>query len=430
MRIAVIGGGISGNVAARLLALAHNVTLFESEARPGGHARTLDITVAGTPFAVDTGFMVFNERTYPNFCRLLELLKIECADTDMSLSVRCDGDGVEFQGSSLNGLFAQRRNLFRPAFLRMLADILRFNRDAARWMTRDLGAVTVGELLHEHGYGNWFVSRYLIPMTAAIWSCPACRILEFPAHFLLGFLHNHGLLQVAGQPQWKYVPGGSRRYVEALLEPLGDRVVTGTEVVAVRRLHELVEVSFRDRPSQSFDAVVLACHADRTLAILSDADGVERHILGSFPYQDNLALVHTDASLLPVLDRAWASWNYRVSSDESTPVAVTYDLSRLQSLKSPSPILLTLNGEDRVDPALVIDRHVFRHPMFTSASVAAQGQHSAINGRRRTYFCGAYWGYGFHEDGVNSALAVARCFGLGWDQWKAVCTRASSYTSV
>lgn len=434
MRIAIVGGGISGNVAARLLALKHDVTLFESESRLGGHARTVDVALPdahpSARFAVDTGFMVFNEKTYPNFCRLLRLLKIDSADTDMSLSVRCDGDGLEFQGSSLNGLLAQRRNLLRPAFLKMLADIVRFNRDAVRWLTTNLGGVTIGELLREHGYGGWFVSRYLTPMTAAIWSCPAHQILDFPAHFLLGFLRNHGLLQISGQPQWKFLPGGSRRYVSALLEPLGDRVVAGAEVVAVRRREEHVDVSFRDRPTETFDAVVLACHADTALAILSDADGVERDLLGSFPYQDNIALLHTDVSLLPRLQRAWASWNYSVSADESAPVAVTYDLSRLQSLHSPSPILLTLNGEDRVDPERVINRHVFRHPMFTAASITAQREHAAINRRRRTYFCGAYWGHGFHEDGLNSALAVARCFDLGWEQWKAASTKESSLTSV
>lgn len=430
MRIAIVGGGISGNLAARLLALQHDVTLFESESRPGGHARTLEVALGGERFSVDTGFMVFNEHTYPNFCKMLSLLEMEAADTDMSLSVRCDEDGMEFQGSSLNGLFAQRRNLLRPAFYRMLAEILRFNRDAVRWMSTDLGSVTIGDLLKDHGYHGWFVSRYLGPMAAAIWSCPARRILEFPAHFLLGFLRNHGLLQISGQPQWKYLPGGSRRYVQALLEPLGGRVVTNAEVTAVRRLGERVDVSFRARQTESFEAVVLACHADTTLALLGDADGVERRLLESFPYQDNVALLHTDVSLLPRRRRAWASWNYRVLAEESAPVAVTYDLSRLQSLRSPSPILLTLNGEDRIDPAQVINRHVFRHPMFSTAAVAAQRQHGAINGRRRTYYCGAYWGHGFHEDGVNSALAVARCFGLGWEQWKAASTKASSLMSV
>jgi predicted NAD/FAD-binding protein len=429
MRIAIVGGGISGNLAARLLAARHDVTLFESEPRAGGHSRTIDVHAFGSTHRVDTGFMVFNERTYPNFCRLLRLLGIEAAPTDMSLSIRCDAVGLEYQGSSLNGLFAQRRNLVRPAFLRMLADIVRFNRAASCWIDAGLGEGSVRDLLAEHRFGGWFVDKYLVPMSAAIWSCAAGQLLDFPAHFLLGFLRNHGLLQIHDRPQWQTVTGGARRYVEALLAPLRDRVVAGRGVEAVWRRPDHVLVQTCGQPAEAFDAVVLACHADTSLALLRDADADEERILASFPYQSNEAVVHTDTSLLPRRRRAWASWNYRVSENASAPVAVTYDLSRLQGHDTPTPILLTLNSTERIADEHVLDRHVFRHPVFTRASLRAQAEHGRLNGRRRTYFCGAYWGYGFHEDGVNSALAVADCFGLGWDTWKAASTKAPCTTS-
>ncbi|HZZ79034.1 MAG TPA: FAD-dependent oxidoreductase [Gemmataceae bacterium] len=430
MRIAVVGGGVSGILAARLLAQEHEITLFEAERRPGGHSRTIDIRVAGRDHRVDTGFMVFNERTYPNFCQLLRLLGVTTTDTDMSLSVRCDASGLEYQGSSLNGLFAQRRNLIRPSYLRMLADIVRFNRAAPAWIEEGIGVRTVGELLADKGFGGWFISKYLVPMAAAIWSCRAGELLDFPAHFLLGFLRNHGLLQLHDRPQWKTVDGGARRYVEGLTAPLRSCTVTDAPVQAVWRHENHVVVQARDRSSEIYDAVVLGCHADQSLVLLRDADADERRVLASFPYQPNVAVVHTDISLLPRRRRAWASWNYHVSDDPAAPVAVTYDLSRLQRVDSATPILLTLNGEERIDPRTVLDRHVFHHPVFTRESIHAQTEHGKLNGKRRTYYCGAYWGYGFHEDGVNSALAVARFFGLGLDQWKVVSTKASCTTSV
>jgi predicted NAD/FAD-binding protein len=267
-------------------------------------------------------------------------------------------------------------------------------------------------------------------MSAAIWSCPPGRLLDFPAHFLIGFLRNHGILQVRDRPQWKTITGGARRYVEKLVLPIQDRIRVRTPVEGIWRHADHVVVQPKDCPAEIFDHVILACHADQALAMLRDAHGNEERILRSFPYQANTAVLHTDTALLPHQRRAWASWNYRVSADESAPAAVTYDLSRLQKLDTPSPILLTLNGEERIDDAKVLDRFVFHHPVFTRDSMQAQSQHALINGSRRTYFCGAYWGYGFHEDGVNSALAVAKCFGLGLDQWKAVSTRASFTTSV
>lgn len=430
MRIAIVGGGISGNLAARLLSQEHEVEVFEAERRVGGHSRTLEVRVFGRDYGVDTGFMVFNERTYPHFCQLLRFLGVPARDADMSLSVRCDLTGLEYQGSSLNGLFVQRRNLVRPAFHRMLWDIARFNREAPGLLEKGLGETPLREVLARSDYGGWFVEKYLVPMSAAIWSCPPGKLLDFPAHFLLGFLRNHGLLQVHDRPQWKTIPGGARRYVEALTKPIADKIHPGTPVESVWRHQDHVVVRAKNRSAEVFDCVVLACHADQALAMLEDADTHEERLLRSFPYQANTAVLHTDTALLPRRRRAWGSWNYRVSADESAPVAVTYDLSRLQKLDTPSPILLTLNGEVPIDPAKVLDRFVFHHPVFTTESLRAQAQHARFNGRRRTYFCGAYWGYGFHEDGVKSALAVAKCIRLGRSTWKVASTKAPFTTSV
>lgn len=430
MRIGIIGSGISGNLAARLLGQEHDIQVFESSPIVGGHTRTLDANAFGRTWRVDTGFMVFNDWTYRNFCRLLRLLGITGTDTDMSFSVTCARSGLEYQGSSLNGLFAQRRNLVRPRFLGMIRDILRFNREAGELLANDLGEKTLGALVAENGYGAWFAEKYLVPMTAAIWSCPPGSMWDFPAHFLVAFLRNHGLLQINNRPQWKTVAGGARSYVERLSAPFRDRIRTDCPVVAVQRHEDHVVVHPRNAGPEVFDRVVLACHADQALSMLQDADEEEREILASFPYHRNTAILHTDSSILPRRRRTWASWNYHIPVDEGDPVAVTYDLSRLQKLDTPKPILLTLNAEERIDQAKVLNRHVFHHPGYTTRSLRAQKRLQRRNGQRRTYYCGAYRGYGFHEDGVKSALDVTRHFGLGLDQWKAVSTRASFTTSA
>jgi predicted NAD/FAD-binding protein len=430
MRIAIIGAGISGNLIARLLCQEHDIEVFEAAHRVGGHTRTLRVAPFGKEYLVDTGFMVFNERTYPNFSRLLHLLEVPAHNTDMSFSVRCDATGLEYEGGSLNGLFAQRRNLVRPAFLGMLRDLIRFNRAALSFLEEDLSGVSLRDILSRGRFGGWFVDKYLLPMSAAIWSCPPGRVLDFPAHAMLVFLRNHGFLQVWDRPQWKTVVGSARRYVEELIRPYRDRIRSDSPVTSVRRFQDHVVVRTGQHPAEAFDSVILACHADQALALLEDADPAESEVLRAFPYQTNQAVLHTDTGLLPQRRRAWASWNYHVFDQAERPVAVTYDLSRLQDLDTPSPILLTLNCEDRVDPAKILDRCVFEHPVFTRDSPAAQQRFAEINGPRRTYFCGAYWGNGFHEDGVNSALAVAKYFGLGFNTWKAASTKASFTTSV
>ncbi len=430
MRIGIIGTGISGNLTARLLSQEHAIEVFESSPTVGGHTRTLDVNAFGQTWQVDTGFMVFNDRTYRNFCRLLQLLGLAGNDTDMSFSVACAKSGLEYQGSSLNGLFAQRRNLVRPAFLGMLRDVVRFNRESEAMLESDLGEKTLRVLLAEKGYGAWFAEKYLVPMTAAIWSCPPASLWDFPAHFLLAFLRNHGLLQIKNRPQWKTVAGSARSYVERLIEPFHDRIRTNCPVVAVQRHEDHVVVHPRNAPPELFDCVVLACHADQALALLQDADEAEREILEAIPYHSNTAVLHTDTSILPRRRRAWASWNYSIPADERQPVAVTYELSLLQHLKTPTPLLLTLNASDRIDPAKILDRYLFHHPGYTTRSLQAQQRLRQRNGQRRTYYCGAYRGYGFHEDGVNSALDVTRHFGLGFEQWKVASTKASFTTSV
>jgi predicted NAD/FAD-binding protein len=427
MRIAVIGTGISGTLAARLLATQHEVQVYEASDYIGGHTNTVDIEAFGDRYSVDTGFMVFNRRTYPNFCRLIEMLGVHPQDSDMSFSVRCDETGLEYQGSSLNGLFAQRTNLLRPKFLRMLRDIIHFNRQATTCVLADRidDGATVGDFVRQCGLHAEFVRHYLVPMAAAIWSTSPRQILEFPARFMIGFCYNHGLLQLRDRPQWMTIKGGARTYIDALTRDIRDRIQLSCPVTNVTRSSDHVTVTTAGNgPTRTevFDQVVFATHADQTLSMLSDATEDEQQVLSAFPYQSNEAILHTDASLLPRRHRAWASWNYAIPRDDQQSVSVTYDLSRLQNHDSPSPILLTLNRTSDIDPSKVLRELRYMHPAYSMDSITAQREHNRISGLRGTHFCGAYWGYGFHEDGVNSALAVARRFGLTLD----ACTVAST----
>jgi len=414
-KIAVIGGGISGNLVARLLHSRHDVTLFEAGDYLGGHANTVDFELDGKTYSVDTGFMVFNDRTYPNFCRLLEILGIAPQESDMSFSVRCDSSGIEYQGSGLEGVFAQRSNLLRPSFLKMIADILRFNKLATRAVLEDRldQGQTVGQFLEHCHVGRMFREKYLVPMAAAIWSAKPAEILEFPAKFLIGFCHNHGLLVLRDRPQWKTVTGRSRAYVQKLIEPLADRVRLSCPVESVRRLADQVEVRTESGEIGTFDSVVFASHANQTLMMLQDVTAAECEILTAFPYQGNEAVLHTDTSVMPRSKRAWASWNYHIPTGPHDTASVTYDLTRLQRVGSPRPVLLTLNSTHEIDPSQILRTFQYDHPAYNLRSAAMRDRIETIQGVRRAYFCGAYCGYGFHEDGVNSALAVARHFGLG-----------------
>jgi len=409
MRIAIVGGGVSGLVAAHLLSRRHDVTMFEAAAQPGGHAHTAMIDTTEGRLAVDTGFIVYNERTYPLFTRLLAQLGVATRATGMSFSVRCDRTGLEYNGTSLNGLFADRRHLASPGFWGMLRDILRFNRDGRDQAARAAGE-SVGGFLRAHGYGRRFREHYLLPMGAAIWSCPPQAFLDFPIAFVLAFFANHGLLQIRDRPVWRTIAGGSARYVERLVAPLGDRVRLRTPVAGIARQPDGVTVRSA-RGVETFDEVVVACHADQALGLLEDPSPDERRLLGAFPYQMNTAVLHTDAGWLPRRRRAWAAWNYRVPTDAAAPPTVSYHMNQLQQLATPRQYLVSLNPTGPIEGGAEIARYAYAHPTFAVGRVAAQAEHATMIRRRRTSYCGAYWGHGFHEDGVRSALRVAEAFG-------------------
>ena len=427
MRIAVIGTGISGSLAARLLSTQHEVTVFEAASYPGGHANTVEVSMFGRNYQVDTAFMVFNEQTYPNFCRMLELLGVRSQLSDMSFSVRCSKSGLEYQGSSLNGLFAQRLNLVSPRFIGMLRDIARFNRQGS--LAAKSGELkdgrTVGEFLRACGFGSYFVEKYLVPMAAAIWSSKPQAILDFPAEFMLGFFANHGLMQIRDRPQWRTITGGSRNYVSALLGPIESSLRLQSPIASVSRSSEYVSVTPFNSLPEYFDEVVFATHADQTLGMLEDPTESEHSILNAFPYHSSEAVLHTDTNLLPRSIRSRASWNYHIPSGHNHAASVTYDLSRLQNHDTPTPLLLSLNDTVGMDAAKVIRIFNYRHPAYSRESISAQQRFCEISGQNRTHYCGAYWGYGFHEDGVNSALAVARHFGIELESCIAASTKVS-----
>jgi uncharacterized protein len=405
MRIAVVGSGVSGLVAARELRRAHDVTVLEADGRIGGHVHTWEVNAAGgEKLCVDSGFIVYNERNYPNFSRVLADLGVATQPTEMSFSVRCDRTGIEYNGSTIRQLFVQPANALRPSFLRMIADILRFNREALA--AADSGELTLGALLERGRYSARFRDHYLLPMGSALWSAPRAQVLEMPALFFVRFFENHGMLTVNGRPQWRVVCGGSARYVEALVAPFRDRIMTHQAVRRVMRFEDRVEVD-----GVSFDRVVLACHSDQALAVLADATPAERAVLGVLPYQVNDAVLHTDVSVLPRARSAWGAWNYRVSADtrrNDLPATVTYDMNILQSLDARETYCVTLNGGGDIDPSRVLGRVRYHHPAYTLAGAAAQARRAEISGAHRTHFCGAYWGNGFHEAGATSGLAVAR----------------------
>jgi predicted NAD/FAD-binding protein len=405
MRIAVVGSGISGMVAAYRLCRDHDITVFESGSYVGGHTHTVDVLAEGRPYAVDTGFIVHNDWTYPNFIALLEELKVPWQPSDMSFSVSSETSGLEYNGTSLNSLFAQRLNLVRPSFLRMVADILRFGAQAPALLAPHAADVTLGEYLHEQGYSRYFIDNYIIPMGAAVWSSRPAGMLEFPARFLVEFFANHGFLSINNRPTWRVIRGGSREYVKLLTAPYAARIRLGTPVASVQRQPQQVSLRLKNGSVEHFEQVFIACHSDQALALLSDASPAEREILGAISYQENEALLHTDTRLMPRKRLAWAAWNYHIPKDPVGRVAVTYNMNILQSLDAPVQYMVSLNRAAQIDPAQVLGSYTYHHPVFTAAAVAAQKRRHEINGARRTYYCGAYWGYGFHEDGVKSAQA-------------------------
>jgi predicted NAD/FAD-binding protein len=410
MRIAIVGSGIAGLAAARLLARrGHAVTLFEAEERAGGHSHTVDVTLDGITHPVDTGFLVFNDRTYPRLVALFDELGVASVASDMSFSVRHDGAGVEWAGTNLATLFARPRNALRPGFWRMLADLRRFNRETTALLSRDaLPATSLGAFLSQRRYGETFRDWYLLPMAAAIWSSPRRAILDFPLASFVRFCHNHGLLAIAGRPQWRTVAGGSREYVQRMLAPLHD-VRLGCPVLRVTRRADGVDIDSDAKLRERFDAVVLACHSDQSLALLADASAKERRLLSAVRYQQNRVVLHTDASLLPRSRRAWSAWNYLAVDGDAgeRPVSVSYLINRLQPLPFASPVIVTLNPPVEPLASRVIREFQYAHPVLDASAVSAQAGIAEAQGSRNTWFAGAWLGYGFHEDGLASAYRVA-----------------------
>lgn len=405
MKIAIIGSGIAGNTIAHHLHQHHDITVFEAESHIGGHTHTHNIRHEGQDIAVDTGFIVFNDRTYPNFIALLEELKVAWQPSSMSFSVRCEDTGLEYNGTTLNSLFAQRSNLFKPSFHRMIRDILRFNKSAPELLA-DGSEIKLGDYLKQGSYSSQFIDHYIVPMGSAIWSTDAGQMLDFPARFFVRFFHNHGMLSVNNRPQWRTIQGGSASYVQALTSPFRQCIRLNTPIESVRRLKKSVRVKPALGEEETFDYVFLTCHSDQALEMLKDKSDAETEILGAIPYQDNSVFLHHDVSLLPKRKLAWAAWNYHVTKPAAERVAVTYNMNILQNLQSNEPLLVTLNHTGPIAPEKIIKRLSYKHPVYTLAGAAAQARHAEISGVNRTGFAGAYWRNGFHEDGVVSALAA------------------------
>jgi predicted NAD/FAD-binding protein len=403
MKIAVIGSGIAGLTSAHHLHPEHDITVFEAGSHAGGHVHTHDVVLGGRPHAVDTGFIVFNHRTYPHFTQLLADLGVTSQASDMSFGVSCGKTGLEYNGTSVNALFAQRENLASPAFWGMLRDILRFNREAPQLLHAEGDEIALGDYLARHRYGAMFRDYYILPMGAAIWSTDPECMLAFPARFFVRFFMNHGLLSLDNRPVWRVVKGGSRRYVEHLIAPFRQRVLLNTPVRGITRHQDHVDLHLADATAR-FDAVFLACHSDQALRLLGDPSPAEREVLSAIPYQANDAVLHTDTRLLPKKRLARAAWNYLMPDGPGGRVCLTYDMNTLQGLDAPETLCVTLNATERVDPDQIIARMTYDHPLFTPAGVAAQARHREIDGTRHTYYCGAWWRNGFHEDGMVSAL--------------------------
>ncbi len=409
MKIAIIGSGIAGNVAAHHLHRTHDITVFEAGAHIGGHTHTHTVDLDGERHEINTGFIVYNDWTYPHFIALLNELGVESQPSAMSFSVRNEMSGIEYNGTTLNTLFAQRRNLLRPAFHRMIRDILRFNREAPSLLKQEQ-EIALGDFLAEGRYSPQFVNDYLIPMGAAIWSTDPARMFSFPARYFVQFFHNHGMLSVDERPQWRAIRGGSARYVEKLVAPFRHRIRLNTQIESVRRLPDGVVVKPRGLEAERFDQAFFACHSDQALAMLTDATPLEKAVLGTIAYQENEAVLHTDTALLPRARRAWAAWNYHVVDTAAHAATLTYNMNILQTLKSRHTFCVTLNRTADIAPGKILKRVTYHHPLYTPAGVAAQKRQHEINGINRSYFCGAYWRFGFHEDGVVSALAALKHF--------------------
>lgn len=413
MRIAVVGSGIAGLASAWLLSRQYEVTLFESGSYFGGHTHTHDVEQLGRRYRIDSGFIVHNPTHYPLLTRMFDQLGVGSKPTTMSFSVHNEASGLEYNASTLDTLFCQRRNLWSPRFIGMVRDLMRFYRQAPALLDLSGEGPTLGDYLLEHGYGTAFRDEHLVPMASALWSSPAAQVLGFPARYLVQFMANHQMLQISDRPQWRVVEGGSSTYVQALRERWSVRERLQCAVRSIRRHAAGVEIT-SPAGIEQFDHVVLACHSDQALALLDDADEREKSVLGAMPYQANDTVLHTDASVLPKRRKAWAAWNAWLPSDPDEACTVSYCMNLLQGIDSPEPFVVTLNRAAAIDPARVLARMPYHHPVYSHASVAAQTRKAEIQGHRHTWFAGAYWGWGFHEDGMRSAVEVATALGVRW----------------
>ena len=408
-RVAVVGAGISGLTVAHLLHPRHDITVFEAGVHAGGHANTLRVDLPDETLHVDTGFIVFNDRNYPNFERLLGDLGVATQPSTMSFSVSAVDEDFEYAGTP-RGLVAQPGNLTRPAFVRMIREYVRFNRDARVLLESGDDRTSLGDWLAELRYSEGFVRRLIVPQAAAVWSADPDQMWSFPARFLVTFFHNHGMLSLTNRPSWRTISGGSARYVEALTRPFADRIRLQTPVESIARHDDHVLVTPRGGEPERFDDVVVATHADQALQMLADATDREHEVLGAIPYQPNEAVLHTDRSLLPRRRAAWSSWNYHLLGEPTGRSTVTYHMNTLQRLASRHELCVTLNRTEAIDPEHVIATIPYAHPVFTPEGWAAQARHGEISGMNRTHYCGAFWRWGFHEDGVVSAQRVAERF--------------------
>ena len=401
MKIAIVGSGISGNTIAHLLHKKHNITLFEKNNRIGGHSHTHNIEINGSPISVDTGFIVFNKKTYPLFSSLLRELDVAHEDSKMSFSVFSKKTGLEYNGTTLNTLFSQRRNIFNPKFIKMIFEILRFNKESLGLLNTSK-ELSLGDYLAKNTYSDYFLKNYILPMGSAIWSSNLETMIKFPAKFFVTFLHNHGMLNINNRPQWLTISNGSKSYVQKLCYPFIDNIRLNSNIKFIERKSNKVIVHSK-YGSENFDYIFMACHSNEALAILKDASNNEKEILGAIPYTNNEVYLHTDSSIMPKYKLSWAAWNYNIDSKESEPITLTYNMNILQNIKIETPVLVTLNPKGCIDPKKIIKKLNYAHPTFSIDSINAQKKHPIISGINRTFFAGAYWGNGFHEDGVKSA---------------------------
>jgi len=411
MKIAIVGTGISGLTSAYLLNRKHDVYVFEANDYIGGHTNTIQVNEGTRKVAVDTGFIVFNEPNYPNLCHLFDELGVASRNSDMSFSVHCEASGLEYNGTDLNRIFSQRKNIFNPQFIRMLKDIMRFHKHAPQALKNNLSdTITVSEFANTNRYSKKFIEYYLVPLGASLWSCPAEKFRQFPIKFVLEFLDNHCMLQVNDRPQWKTVVGGSNQYIAPLTERYFEKIYLNMPVTRVVRNTNNVELSFSNGSSGTFDEVIMATHADTSRRLVQNLDQEEHRFLELFDYQDNETVLHTDTSILPSKKRTWASWNYRIPASENNHVAVTYNMNMLQGIESEHTYNVSLNQTKFIDPEKIIKRINYHHPVFHPGRDLVQAQHHKMIRRRGISYCGAYWGYGFHEDGVRSAVNVAEAY--------------------